>query len=79
MAIADRDITRGSKLIPEEHERRRAIFWELLSMDSRMVNLLYLHRELKNRTKSNFYLFLWVLVDTLYATYSGPFPLSHAS
>ncbi|KAF9453101.1 hypothetical protein P691DRAFT_659182, partial [Macrolepiota fuliginosa MF-IS2] len=25
-----------SKLIPEEHERRRAIFWELLNMDCRM-------------------------------------------
>ncbi|KAF7767920.1 transcriptional regulator family: Fungal Specific TF [Agaricus bisporus var. burnettii] len=31
-----RDSTRGGKLIPEEHERRRAIFWELLNMDCRM-------------------------------------------
>lgn len=36
-AVTDRDPTRGSKLIPEEHERRRAIFWELLNMDCRMV------------------------------------------
>ncbi|KXN83107.1 hypothetical protein AN958_01778 [Leucoagaricus sp. SymC.cos] len=31
-----RDGARSSKLIPEEHERRRAIFWELLNMDCRM-------------------------------------------
>jgi hypothetical protein len=34
----DRDGGRSSKLIPEEHERRRAIFWELLNMDCRMVS-----------------------------------------
>lgn len=37
--FTDRDITRGSKVIPEEHEKRRAIFWELLNMDCRMVSL----------------------------------------
>ncbi|KAF5361070.1 hypothetical protein D9756_004646 [Leucocoprinus leucothites] len=31
-----RDGARSSKTIPEEHERRRAIFWELLNMDCRM-------------------------------------------
>ena len=29
----------GSKVIPEEHEKRRAVFWELLNMDCRMVSM----------------------------------------
>ncbi|EAU85818.2 hypothetical protein CC1G_05035 [Coprinopsis cinerea okayama7 len=33
--VTDRDSPR-LKLIPEEHEKRRAVFWELLNMDCRM-------------------------------------------
>ena len=29
------------KVIPEEHEKRRAIFWELLNMDCRMVRVKF--------------------------------------
>jgi len=36
---ADRESAR-LKLIPEEHERRRAIFLELLNMDCRMVSTI---------------------------------------
>ena len=39
----DRDGARSSKTIPEEHERRRAIFWELLNMDCRMVRIAKFH------------------------------------
>lgn len=36
MRKLDRDGSR-LKVIPEEYERRRAVFWELLNMDCRMV------------------------------------------
>ena len=36
--VIDRDtLGVGSKVIPEEHEKRRAVFWELLNLDCRMV------------------------------------------
>jgi hypothetical protein len=36
---ADRDKPQ-LKTIPEEHEKRRSVFWELLNMDCRMVGSL---------------------------------------
>jgi hypothetical protein len=35
----DRDAPR-MKGIPEEHEKRRSVFWELLNMDCRMVCII---------------------------------------